>query len=153
MADKKVTALTAATSSATADLAHIITDVATGATNKKITLANFLTKIPGFIGFSDTPQTATDETEPNVTSLLTLLVTTTASTAEMGAGIQGQLKVLVFITDGGDQVLTPDTMNDGTTLTFADAGDAAILMWIGAAGWAPISLAGTGTPGAGPTVG
>jgi len=153
MADKKVTALSAATASATADLAHIITDVATGATNKKITVAHFLTKIPGFIGFADTPQTATNETEPNITSLLTLLVTTTASTAELANGIQGQLKVIVFITDGGTATLTPATMNDGTTLAFADAGDAAMLMYIGASGWAPISLAGPGTPGAGPTIG
>ena len=43
-------------------------------------------------------------------------------------------------------------MNDGTTLAFEDAGDAAMLMWIGAAGWAVISQAGPGTPGAGPTV-
>ena len=41
MADKKITALTAATTGASADLAHIITDVATTPTNKKITLANF----------------------------------------------------------------------------------------------------------------
>ena len=35
MADKKVTALTATTAPAAADLAHVITDVATTPTNKK----------------------------------------------------------------------------------------------------------------------
>jgi hypothetical protein len=44
-------------------------------------------------------------------------------------------------------------MNDGTTLTFADAGDSAILMWIGASGWQVIGGWGPGTPGAGPTIG
>ena len=43
-------------------------------------------------------------------------------------------------------------MNDGTTLTFADAGDAAILCWIGSSGWQVIGAWGPGTPGAGPTI-
>ena len=38
-----------------------------------------------------------------------------------------------------------------TTLTFADAGDSAILMWT-AAGWQVIGAWGPGTPGAGPTI-
>jgi len=48
--------------------------------------------------------------------------------------------------------LTPANMNDGTTLTFADAGDAAILMFL-SSGWAVIGGYGPGTPGAGPTIG
>ena len=44
-------------------------------------------------------------------------------------------------------------LNDGTTLTFADAGDSAILCWIGASGWQVIGAWGPGTPGAGPTIG
>ncbi len=43
MADKKISALTAATSAVAADLAHIITDVATTPVNKKITIANLFT--------------------------------------------------------------------------------------------------------------
>jgi hypothetical protein len=35
MADKKITALTATTAGLVADLAHIVTDVATNPTNKK----------------------------------------------------------------------------------------------------------------------
>ena len=56
-----------------------------------------------------------------------------------------------MITDGGDATLTPTTMANGTTLTFADAGDSAILMWI-ATGWQVIGIGGPGTPGAGPTI-
>ncbi len=51
MADKKVTALTAATSSATADLAHIITAVATGATNKKSLLQTSSPKFQALLVF------------------------------------------------------------------------------------------------------
>ena len=89
--------------------------------------------------------------DKKITALAAATSTTTGTIA--ANGIQGQLKVIVFITDGGTATLTPATMNDGTTLAFADAGDAAMLMWIGAAGWAVISQAGTGTPGAGPTIG
>ena len=43
MADKKISALTAASSAVAADLAHIITDVGTTPVNKKITIANLFT--------------------------------------------------------------------------------------------------------------
>ena len=88
---------------------------------------------------------------------ITTTLTTVASSAGMALtlanGTQGQIKIIVFITDGGDAVLTPATMNDGTTLTFADAGDSAILIWIGSSGWQVIGIGGPGTPGAGPTIG
>ena len=54
MADKKITALTATTAGLVADLAHIVTDVATNPTNKKITLLNFFNKVPTFLGFAGT---------------------------------------------------------------------------------------------------
>ena len=152
MADKKITALAAATSTTTADVAHLVTGVATNPTNKKITVANFWNKIPGFIGLSGL-ETKTGAGAISITVTLTNLISEGVIANQIANGIQSQLKVIVFITDGGTATLTPATMNDGTTLAFADAGDAAMLMWIGAAGWAPISLAGPGTPGAGPTVG
>ena len=51
MADKKITALTAETDIDSDDLAHIVTDVSTSATNKKITVANVFNKIPTYIGY------------------------------------------------------------------------------------------------------
>ena len=54
MADKKVSALTAATTTASTDLAHVITSVATTPTNEKVTLANVFNKSPSFYGFSGT---------------------------------------------------------------------------------------------------
>ena len=152
MADKKITALAAATSTTTADIAHLVTGVATNPTNKKITVANFWQKIPGFIGLLGL-ETKTGAGAISVTVTLTNLISEGVIANQIANGIQGQLKVIVFITDGGTATLTPATMNDGTTLAFADAGDAAMLMYIGASGWAVISQAGPGTPGAGPTVG
>jgi len=44
----------------------------------------------------------------------------------------GQLKKIKLITDGGgDAVLTPANFSNGTTITFADAGDYALLLWDG----------------------
>lgn len=45
MADKKISALTTATAPASADLVHIVTDMSTSPTNKKITVRNFF-KLP-----------------------------------------------------------------------------------------------------------
>ena len=51
----------------------------------------------------------------------------------------GQLKKIQLITDGGgDATLTPTTFEDGTTITFADAGDYVVLKWAGSAGWTVI---------------
>ena len=52
MADKKISALTAETSPEAADLAHIVTDLGTTATNKKVTLETFFNKIPTTIGYN-----------------------------------------------------------------------------------------------------
>jgi hypothetical protein len=52
----------------------------------------------------------------------------------------GQLKKIQLITDGGgDAVLTPTNLAAGTTITFADAGDFALLIWNGI-DWVAIEL-------------
>lgn len=54
--------------------------------------------------------------------------------------ILGQVKVIQMIVDGGgDGTLTPTTFAGGTTITFADAGDTAELIWT-ATGWAVLDL-------------
>ena len=152
MADKKITALNASTALSTDDLFHVVDDPSGSPTNKKVTNANVFNKIPGWIGFSDTPQALTAAGAVSITTTLTTVASSAAIALTIPDGIQGQIKVIVFITDGGDATLTPATMNDGTTLTFADAGDSAILCWIGASGWQVIGIGGPGTPGAGPTI-
>ena len=84
--------------------------------------------------------------------LLETVASSGAIALTLANGSIGQIKIIVFITDGGTATLTPATMANGTTLAFADAGDTAILMWI-ATGWAVIGAYGPGTPGAGPTIG
>jgi hypothetical protein len=155
MADKKITALNASTALSTDDLFHVVDDPSGSPTNKKVTNANVFNKIPGWIGFSDTPQAASASTGTvvgSITTTLTTIASTGAYTISLADGIQGQIKILVMITDGGTVTLTPATMNDGTNLVFADVGDSAILMWIGASGWQVISMAGTGATGRGPLI-
>ena len=152
MADKKITALNASTALSTDDLFHVVDDPSGSPTNKKVTNANVFNKIPGWIGFSDTPQALTAAGAVSITTTLTTVASSGVIALTLADGIQGQIKVIVFITDGGTATLTPATMNDGTTLAFADAGDSAILMWIGASGWQVIGIGGPGTPGAGPTI-
>ena len=68
-------------------------------------------------------------------------VTTTGADAFTLADgtVIGQLKKIQLIVDGGVATLTPTTLVNGTTITYADAGDFAILMWI-AAGWTEVEL-------------
>ena len=152
MADKKITALNASTALSTDDLFHVVDDPSGSPTNKKVTNANVFNKIPGWIGFADTPQALTAAGAVNITTTLTTVASSGVIALTIPDGIQGQIKVIVMITDGGTATLTPATMNDGTTLAFADVGDSAILMWIGASGWQVISMAGTGATGRGPVI-
>lgn len=78
----------------------------------------------------------------SVASYYTTVNTTTgsghASTLASGS-IKGQLKKVQLIVDGGDLVLTVAKMVGGNTITFADAGDVAVLQWNGDK-WVPIEL-------------
>lgn len=78
----------------------------------------------------------------SVNTFYTSVDTTTgsghASTLANG-NIKGQLKKVRLIVDGGDLVLTVANMAGGTTITFADVGDVALLQWDGKR-WVPIEL-------------
>lgn len=76
----------------------------------------------------------------NITSYYTAWTTTAANAGTLANGAQkGQLKKIQLIVDGGDGTLTPTSLSGGTTITFADVGDYAVLAWNGTA-WVAIEL-------------
>ena len=151
MADKKITALTENSALASADLFHIVDSPASNPSNQKVTVNSVFMSIPAPLAFSSIEATTTT-TALSLTVAISNCGVSTAIATSILAGSVGQFKFITSV-HTGTATLTPATMNDGTTLAFEDAGDAAMLMYIGASGWAVISQAGPGTPGAGPTVG
>lgn len=76
----------------------------------------------------------------NLTTHYTAWTTTGANAGTLANATRiGHLKKIQLIVDGGDGTLTPTSLAGGTTITFADVGDYAILMWNGAS-WTPIEL-------------
>jgi len=76
----------------------------------------------------------------SVVTYLTKVTTTGADALTLADGvIDGQLKKVQMVVDGGEATLTPVTLVGGDTITFADAGDLALLMWT-AAGWIALEL-------------
>ena len=71
----------------------------------------------------------------NLTTLTTTLTTTGANALTLADGAVGQIKIIVMIADGGDGTLTPTNLANGTTLTFADVGDAVTLQFLGTKWW------------------
>ena len=154
MADKKITALTASTALSTDDLFHVVDSPASSPSNKKITANNVFQKIPTWIGFNDTVATsAADSLAIPITA--SIVHKTTGGDAEaltVAAGTQGQLLMIVLITDGGGTGTIADgTMTGqvkyiimktdggtgtltgsnliGASIIFADAGDGVTLLW------------------------
>lgn len=67
----------------------------------------------------------------DITSLVTLLTTTGADALTLADGSAGQIKLIVMVADGGAGTLTPSNLSNGTTVTFDDVGDSALLVFDG----------------------
>ncbi len=79
--------------------------------------------------FSGTPQTLSGAGEVNVTTSITWIVTTGADALTLADGVEGQIKIIVMKTDGGDGTLTPAHKAGYSTVTFNDVGDSVQLIF------------------------
>lgn len=86
-------------------------------------------------------QAVSTATAVNLTSYNTTIDSTSGALALTLAAstLVGQLKRIQMIVDNGDATLTVTSLSGGTTITFADVGDTAELMWNGT-NWIPLAL-------------
>jgi hypothetical protein len=88
----------------------------------------------------------------NITSYVTKVTTTGANALTLANGtVVGQLKKIIMVVDAGDGTLTPANLAGGTTITFANAGEYAELMWNGT-DWVAIELASLASATAAPVL-
>jgi len=89
-------------------------------------------------------QTLTGAGAVNLTTTVTSLVNDGANAITLADGTPGQIKIIVMHTDPGtDSTLTPTTFHNGTTVTFDDAGDYIILVWLATIGWVSLGASAT----------
>ena len=152
MADKKITALTAETDIDSDDLAHIVTDVSTSATNKKITIANVFNKIPTFIGYgADSVETVSADGALSTTKAISILSATGSTTVQTTLADVTQVGFTKHIIRAGTSSGTHDVdlttkVGDIDTIALDEAGSTVTLMWSGTEGWVLLGSA-PGTAG------
>ena len=78
----------------------------------------------------------------DITSMITQVTTTGADALTLADGANGQMKIITMVADGGDGTLTPTTFANGSTITFNDVGDSAILVFNTTGGWAVVGSTG-----------
>ena len=141
MADQKISELTAASTGASADLLHI----GQGGASKKLTVQNLLeniagnVKIDGFLAFDGTAEATTAAGSAVAIGVTAPLTNITSSGATIGSnsltladGVQGQIKIITLIVDGGNVDVTPANFLNGTKWTMEDAGDSMTVIFNGA---------------------
>ena len=144
MADKKITALTVMNGSEVSgtDILHVVDDPSGTPVNKRLAIASLFENIPTHLAINDLN---TVSASGSINDGGVIVVDADSISANMALTLSdssdvGEIKIVVIATDPAsthDVVLTPSTFNNGTTLTFSDKGDAAILIWLGSSngGW------------------
>ena len=130
MADKKISALTATTTTAASDIAHVVTGMGGTPINKKITVANLFNTIPTWIGFADTVTTVAADVLP-IPVTASVCHKTSGSEAEaltIVAGTSGQVLIVVMIVDGGGTATLSGAQINGS-VAFSEVGHAATLLY------------------------
>ena len=93
----------------------------------------------GSLYLSQTAQSATGTSTADLTKAVTELTLSSGSdAASLANGTVGQIKIFVVVGGSGSCVLTPTTLNGGTTITFNAIGDAVTLLYVATVGWTVI---------------
>ena len=95
------------------------------------------------IATTETANGAGSSVALSVDTLHSAIVTTGAQAVSLANGVNGQIKTISMVTDGGTGTLTPATLAGGTTIVFNDVGDSVILIYNTTGGWAVLSNNGT----------
>ena len=123
MADKRISDLNALTVTASDDVA-LVSDTSASET-KKITLVNFF-KTP-YVG---TPQAISGAGTANLTTSVTNCTSTDDNQViALGDGVQGQVKIVSHIVDGGSVRVTPTNLDGGTYVTLDAIGDTVVFLF------------------------
>ena len=152
MADKKISALTAASSAVAADLAHIITDVGTTPVNKKITVENLfsLANVETLVAADYAAVTVSTSTQALDGKRLFLCTGTGSAlcVATMTAGdyVGQQITIVLVATAPTSFKVTPASMLDhsggsNTKVNIPTVGSNASFLWSGS-NWIITSLVG-----------
>ncbi len=75
----------------------------------------------------------------NLTDTVTLLITTGSSQQfSLADGVEGQIKIISMVTDGGSGIVTPANFVNGTRITFDDVEDTVTLLYQ-STGWVALA--------------
>ena len=123
MADKRISDLNALTVTAS-DATALVSDTSASET-KKITLGNFF-KTP-YVG---TAEAVSGAGAANLTTSITNCTSTgAAQVVTLADGVQGQVKIVSHIGDGGDVRVTPTNLDGGTYVTLDAVGDTVVFLF------------------------
>ena len=64
----------------------------------------------------------------DVVSAITEVTTTGSNALTLADGVEGQLKFIIHVTDGGSSVITPTNFND-STITLTNVGDSVVMLF------------------------
>jgi hypothetical protein len=131
MADAKLSELTAATSAAASDVLYVVS----GSDSNKITIANLFADVATPVSFSDSIAITDTNTMTAAGEIITTTNITYISNPDadgnytLGAGVDGQLKIVIMINNTGSRTCTLQGSTLANDIAFTAAGHSATLLY------------------------